>query len=90
MIRTVGRKVCPVLGCLRERRGIFCPEHWHVLPHWLKVQIRDGLTPKSLTMAIAEALHQEQGLLDSLHHSIEYPTFTPSQLQGGSSSGEQI
>ena len=48
MMRTAGRKSCPVIGCMRERRGIFCPECWHALPHWMQIRVREQMTPKAL------------------------------------------
>lgn len=73
---------CPVLGCKRDRHGIMCPTHWHMLPRWSKQQLRNGLTPAALRVAIAEAIQAEQALRDSVYGAVEAPDFTPSQ--GGS------
>lgn len=72
-------KQCPVLGCLRERRGVFCPTHWHLLSPWCKHMIRNGLNRDGLKTAIAEAIHQEQALKDAVWVPIDVPTFTATQ-----------
>ena len=70
---------CPVLGCKRDRQGIMCPTHWHMLPRWSKQQLRNGLTSTALRVAIAEALSAEQALRDPIFGAVEVPDFTPSQ-----------
>lgn len=67
---------CPVIGCQRERRGILCPDHWHMLSRLTKQDLRGGVSPRGLRRAIAEAIHEEQALCDSLSVYLSDPEIT--------------
>lgn len=72
-------KQCPVLGCRRERHGIFCPTHWHLLPRDIKYKLRHELCRPVLNLAIAVAIEQEQALHDLVWAPRAIPELLPSQ-----------